>query len=340
MKRRRLGRSGLVVSEVCLGTMTFGNMADERESLAILDEAFAKGVDFLDVAEIYPVPPNPEHAGRSEQIVGKWLAQRPRDSVVVATKVAGPGGGWFVPPVRGGRTALDGHHIERAVEASLRRLQTEVIDLYQTHHFDEHTPIEETLRALDDLVRAGKVRYVGCSNYPAWRLSEALATSERLGLARYETVQPRYNLLYREIETELLPLARSQGLGVLVYNPIAGGVLSGKYAQGDQPQQGTRFTLGRAGALYQRRYWDDAMLGLAQELQDAAKSRDLPLPTVAVAWVLQQSGITSAIIGASRPDQLAATVAGATVKLDPELSALCDAAFFRLPRQPVLEGYR
>jgi hypothetical protein len=148
-----LGRSGWVVSEVCLGTMTYGNMSDEKERLAILDQAFAGGVDYLDVAEVYPVPPNPELAGRSEQIVGKWLGGRSRDSVVVATKVAGPGGGWFVPPVRGGRTSLDGHHIERAVEASLKRLGTDYIDLYQTHWPDPDLPIDVTLEGLDRVAR-------------------------------------------------------------------------------------------------------------------------------------------------------------------------------------------
>jgi aryl-alcohol dehydrogenase-like predicted oxidoreductase len=145
MRRRRLGRSGLTVSEVCLGTMTFGNMADESASLAILDKAFDAGIDFLDAAELYPVPPNAEWAGRTERIVGKWLKGRARDSVVIATKVAGPGGGWFLPPVRGGRTALDRHHVERAVDASLQRLGTDYIDLYQTHWPDPELPIEQTL---------------------------------------------------------------------------------------------------------------------------------------------------------------------------------------------------
>ena len=157
---------------------------------------------------------------------------------------------------------LSRQHILRAVDDSLRRLRTDVIDLYQTHYFDPVTPIDETLRALDDLIRAGKVRYIGCSNYPAWRLADALATSERAGIARYDSVQPRYNLLYREIETELLPLSRAHGLGVLAYNPLAGGFLSGKYRKGDDPSEGTRFTLGTAARMYQWRYWHDAQFSL------------------------------------------------------------------------------
>src|SRR5262245_52751516 len=171
MKQRRLGRTGLVVSEICLGTMTFGNQADERASRAVLDRAHEGGVDFLDIAEVYPVPPDVKYAGRSEEIVGRWLADKPRHALVIATKVAGPGSGWFVAPVRANRTALDRHHIERAVEGSLRRLGTDYIDLYQTHWPDPEAPIEVTLEGLARVVRAGKVRYVGASNETAYGLT-------------------------------------------------------------------------------------------------------------------------------------------------------------------------
>ena len=195
MKRRRLGRSGLVVSEIALGTMTFGSMADETESLAILDRAFDAGVDFVDAAETYPVPPDPKWAGRTEEILGKWLATKPRDAVVVATKVAGPSGGWFQAPVRAGRTALDRHQIERALEASLRRLGTDYVDLYQTHWPDAGLPIEQTLEALDRLVEEGKVRAVGCSNETAYGLTRSLWMAERHGTARFESIQNSFNLL-------------------------------------------------------------------------------------------------------------------------------------------------
>ena len=185
MRQRALGRSGLVVSEICLGTMTFGSMADEAASIRCLDQAFEAGVDFIDIAEVYPVPPDPSYAGVSEQICGKWLADRPRDSVVIATKVAGPGGGWFRGPVRSGRTALDRHHIERAVEASLRRLGTDYIDLYQTHWPDPNLPIEVTLEALDRLVEEGKVRAVGCSNESAYGLVKSLWMADLRGIARW-----------------------------------------------------------------------------------------------------------------------------------------------------------
>ena len=206
MKRRRLGRSGLVVSEICMGTMTFGSMCEERESVAIMDRALEAGVDFFDTAEVYPVPPDPKYAGRSEEIVGKWLAARPRDSIFIATKIAGPGGGWFQSPVRSGRTALDRHSIERAVEASLRRLGTDYIDIYQTHWPDRELPVEETLEGLARVVDAGKVRVVGCSNESAYGLTRSLWMAEMGGLPRFETIQNGYSLLNRRFEDALAPL--------------------------------------------------------------------------------------------------------------------------------------
>jgi len=323
------------VPVICLGTMTFGLQCDEETSFAILDRAYEAGVDFFDTADVYPLGGGLDHVGRTEEIVGRWMAARGlRDRIYLATKCRGKMG----PGVND--QGLSRHHIHRAVDASLRRLGTDVIDLYQVHFFDLHTPIEETLRALDDLVRAGKVRTIGCSNYPAWRLAQAMEASREHGLARFESLQPRYNLLYREIETELLPLARAEGIGVIVYNPIAGGLLSGKYRAGGEPESGTRFTLGLAGEMYQRRYWDDLQLRAVDELREAVETRELSLVSVAVAWTLAQDGVTSAIVGASRPEQLAGTLAGAELELDDELRALCDAVWWRLPRRPVLEGYR
>jgi aryl-alcohol dehydrogenase-like predicted oxidoreductase len=335
MKWRALGRTGIRVPELCLGTMTFGFQSDEATSFAILDRAYEAGVTFLDAADVYPLGGDMTTVGRTEEILGRWMKARgTRQRLLLATKCFGR---MSDDKNSGG---LSRYAILRAVEASLRRLGTDVIDLYQSHAFDPHTPVEETLRAFDDLVRAGKVRYLGCSNYPAWRLSQALAASEREHLARYETSQSRYNLLYREIETELVPLCQSEGLGLLVYNPIAGGVLSGKYRAGDAPQEGTRFTLGRAGGMYQQRYWQDATMEAAQQYSDACRERGLDPATVAVAWVLRQPAVASAILGASRPEQLDATLAGAELELDDGLAATCDALVWQLPRRPVIEGYR
>jgi aryl-alcohol dehydrogenase-like predicted oxidoreductase len=330
-----MGRTGLEVSPLCLGTMTFGLQADEAVSFAILDRAHEAGVDFLDTADVYPLGGSLETVGGTEEIVGRWMHERRnRDRIVLATKCRGRTG-------RGPNDeGLSRAHIVRAVEASLARLRTDRIDLYQTHAFDPAVPIEETLRALDDLLHAGKVRYVGCSNYPAWRLAQALAASERLGLARYETVQPRYNLLYREIETELLPLCRAAGLGVLVYNPLAGGFLAGKYRKGEEPREGTRFRLGRAGEMYRARYWQDSQFEVVERFRKACEARALDPVTAAVAWVIAQPGITSAIIGASRAAQLDASLAAPGLALDAELRAVCDELWWQLPRRPVLEGYR
>lgn len=335
MQHRPLGKTGIRVPNLCLGTMTFGLQTDEPTSFAIMDAAYEAGIDFFDTANVYPLGGGFESTGRTEEIIGRWVEERGlRDKLFIATKVMGR---MTAAKNDGG---LSRHHIMRSVEDSLRRLRTDVIDLYQCHHFDPHTPIEETLRAFDDLVHQGKVRYLGCSNYPVWRLGKALSESDRLGVPRFTTVQPRYNILYREIENELLPLAREEQLGVLVYNPIAGGMLSGKYRADDKPQEGTRFTLGKAGKMYQWRYWNEQMIAACEKLSEAARTRDLALPSVAVAWVLRQPGITSSIIGASRPEQLAATIAGSDLELDDELLKLCEEVWWNLPRRPVVEGYR
>ena len=335
MERRPLGRTGVRVPPICLGTMTFGVQADEKTAFEIMDRALAGGVDFFDTADVYPLGGGLASVGETEAIIGRWLAARKtRSKIFLATKCRGRTG------EGANDEGLSRFHIQRAVDASLRRLRTDAIDLYQTHAFDGQVPIDETLRALDDLVRAGKVRYVGCSNYPTWRLADAERIAHELRLARYESIQPRYNLLYREIETELLPYARANQLAVIVYNPIAGGLLSGKYRAGETPREGTRFALAGAGRIYQHRYWDDAQLAACEQLAKEAEARGVALTSVAVAWTLAQPGITSAIIGASRPDQLDATLAGATLTLDAGLSKLCEEIWWRLPRRAVLEGYR
>lgn len=328
MQSRRLGRTGLKVSEVCLGTMTFGHQCDEDTSFAIMNKAADAGVSFLDTADAYPVPPSPETAGRTEEIVGRWLMGQ-RDRYVVATKCrirVGTG-----PNDEG----LSRRHILQAVDESLRRLQTDYIDLYQPHAPDPDTPLDETLRALDDLVRQGKVRYLGCSNYPAWQVALALGISARHGWSRFDCVQPRYNLLYRDIEAELLPLCRDQGLGVIAYNPLAGGFLTGKYQTLQAPPEGTRFTLGKTGELYRERYWQQAQLEAVQELRRFFEPRGKSLTKAAVAWVLTQPGVTCAIVGASKLEQLDESLAATDVTLDAEERAACDAAWYHLPRPPV-----
>jgi 1-deoxyxylulose-5-phosphate synthase len=331
MKQRRMGRTGLKVSELCLGTMTFAGQSDVATSYQILDAAAERGVTFIDTADAYPIPPSPETAGRTEEVIGGWLAAVPgrRHNFVLATKCR----------IRVGHgpndEGLSRRHIFAACEASLQRLRTDYVDLYQAHLPDPETPIDETLRAFDDLVRAGKARYVGCSNYPAWQLALALGSSERRGWARYDCVQPRYNVLYREIETELLPLCRDQGVGVIVYNPLAGGLLTGKHLAGSHPEAGTRFTLGESGELYRTRYWHKAHFDAVAALKAFCQSRGWNLATASVAWILQQAGITSAIIGASRPEQLDATLAAPDLVFDEEAAKAFDAVWWSLPRRPL-----
>lgn len=335
MENRRLGKFGLEVPALCLGTMTFGYQVDEKMSQSILDKASDLGLTFLDTADAYPLGGTRETVGDTEAIIGRWMKQRNnRERLLIATKC-------FAPTRRGPNNwGLSRAHIMESIDNSLKRLNTEYVDIYQSHGFDPFTPIEETLRAFEDIQKAGKVRYVGCSNYPAWRLGEALAAADRLGACGYVSVQPRYNILYRDIETELLPLCRSQGLGVLVYNPLAGGFLSGKYKPGQGLEEGTRFTLGTAADRYQVRYWQDAQFSAVETLKAVVEGKGLNMVSVAVGWVLAQQGISSAIIGASKPEQLDANLDSLNVKFDEELTEACEAAWWSLPKRPVQEGYR
>lgn len=327
MQQRRLGSTGLTVSEICLGTMTFGSFADEATSFKILDRAYDAGVDFLDIAEVYPVPPKAEYAGESERIVGKWLAGKPRDSVIVATKVAGPAGGWFVPPVRSGRTSLDAHHIERAVEGSLKRLGTDYIDLYQTHWPDADLPIEVTLEGLERVIRAGKVRYVGASNETAYGLTRAVFTAKTEGLPKYETIQNNFSLLNRRFEDELANVCRREKVSLIPYSPIGGGVLSGKYANGSWPE-GARFSSYRhdpaRGQTMTKRFLNDKTRATTERVVKLAQQVELSPVTFAVAWTLSHDFVASSIVGATRVEQLDELLRGAEVKLSPELLAKVD----------------
>jgi aryl-alcohol dehydrogenase (NADP+) len=226
------------------------------------------------------------------------------------------------------------------VEEIHRRLQTHVIDHYQLHAFDAETPHPETLRAQEDLLRAGKVRYTGCSNFRAWELASALGVSGRLNLTRFASTQPRYNLLHREIETELLPLCREEGVGVIPYNPLAGGMLTGKHAPGSEPPADTRFgaRMGATAEIYRGRYWQEEALSAVAGLKAFFDRRGKPLAAVAVAWVLRQPGISAAIVGASRPDQLTATLAATDLELDEEERRVLDEVWYGLPRQRPAPG--
>jgi aryl-alcohol dehydrogenase-like predicted oxidoreductase len=317
----RLGRTGLTVSRLALGTMTFGLQTDEAVSHRILDKAAEGGINFLDTADVYPLGGTVETTGRTEEIIGRWLQKQGptgRRRFVVATKAVGKVGpnSWDQGASR--------KHLLDAIDASLKRLQTDHVDLYQLHSDDRETPLEESLEALDVIVKSGRARYIGVSNFLAYRLARALGKSELHKLTRYVSVQPRYSLLFREIERELLPLAGEEGLGVIPYNPLAGGLLTGKYKPGAKPEENTRFTLGTAGGMYQDRYWNERSFNTVTQLHKLADEAGVPLATLAVAWVMANPLITAPLLGASRPEQLDATLAAAAYKLDPALKQKLD----------------
>lgn len=316
MQYTRFGRTGLQVSRLCLGTMTFGAQCDRDQSFAIMDAALESGITFLDTADMYPAGNYPDGAGDTERIIGAWMRDR-RADVLVATKCFFPTGR------RRWEQGNSRHNIIRSLDSSLARLGTDHVDLFQVHSWDARTPIDETLRALDDVVRAGKVRYVGCSNVLAYQLARSVGRAEVLRTVRFESVQPRYNLLFREFERELFPLCTEEQIAVIPYNPLAGGFLSGKHRPADEAG-GTRFAAGDQGARYRERYWHEQMFATADAVRDLAADAGVSMATLALQWVLANPVVTSPIVGASQPAQLADAVAAAATPLDPVLKARLD----------------
>jgi 1-deoxyxylulose-5-phosphate synthase len=308
--------------------MTFGLQSDEATAVAVLDRAADGGIDFLDTSDAYPLGGDLSTRGATEEILGRWLRGK-RDRFIVATKCFAPTG---PAPFDAGNSRK---HIMSAVDASLRRLQTDYIDLYQLHGYDSSTPIDETVGVLDDLVHDGKVRYVGVSNFLTYQLVRAVGRTETLGLTRIDSVQPRYNLLFRQIEREMLPYCAEDGIGVIPYNPIAGGMLSGKHVRANPPPEG-RFTLGWAGQAYQDRYWHDREFDTVDALRAVADKAGISLVTLSVAWVMANKAITAPIIGASSPGQLDASLAAAEYTLDADLKGELDelTAEYRLGDAP------
>jgi 1-deoxyxylulose-5-phosphate synthase len=317
MQHVRLGRTGLKVSRLCLGTMTFGYQCDEDTSQAILNRAMDGGITFLDLADVYPIGGTSETVGRTEEIVGRWMKGR-RERFIVATKCFGRMG-----PSRWDQ-GNSRKHILDAIDASLKRLQTDYVDLYQLHGPDPETPIDETLRALEDVVRSGRARYVGCSNFLAYQVARAVGRSEAMGIVRFDSVQPRYNLLFRQIERELLPLCSEEGIGVIPYNPLAGGLLTGKHNRHAGPEEGSRFTLGTAADRYKDRYWHDREFDMVEELAPIAREAGMTLAQMAVAWVLANPAITAPIVGASRPEQLEDSLKAVEAQLPDDLKQRLD----------------
>jgi aryl-alcohol dehydrogenase-like predicted oxidoreductase len=317
MEYRTLGRSGCAVSSLCLGTMTFGNESDEKVSHALLDRFVEAGGTFVDSADVY------SH-GESERIIGHWLASRPAEvteGVVLATKGRFP----MTPDPNG--AGLSTRHLTRALDASLTRLGVDAIDLYQAHAWDPYTPLDETLRAMDAFVRAGKIRYYGFSNFLGWQLTKAVHLARELGLVEPVTLQPQYSLLVREIEWEIVPAAQDAGLGLLPWSPLGGGWLSGKYQRGQRPSGATRL-----GEDPQRgmEAWDrrgtDRTWDVIDAVQTIAEARGVSMAEVALAWVTDRPAVTSTILGARTLDQLEVNLNAADLHLTPAETAALDEA--------------
>lgn len=303
MEYRFLGRTGVKVSPLCLGTMTFGQEADEETSAAMFHRCREVGINFFDTANVYA-------GGRSEEILGKLIADC-RDEIVLTSKVGFPTGNDV------NAQGLSRRHITLAVEASLKRLGTDRLDLYFLHRFDPNTPVEETLRALDDLVHQGKILYPACSNWAAWQIARALGISEREGLARFACIQPMYNLVKRQAEVEILPLAQAEGLGVITYSPLGGGLLTGKFDTTHRPERGRLVE----NEVYAKRYGDPVYYEIAERFTAHARERGVHPASLAVAWVMWHPAVTAPIIGARNVEQLEASLGALDIEMTPEWRA-------------------
>lgn len=335
MNYRYIGKSGLRVTPICMGTMSFGTWSDEKEAFRILDKAYERGINFYDTAEVYPVPPSPDTIGMTETIFGKWLKTRNRDAIIIATKVVGAAAGWMVPPVRAGLTAMDRHHIERGIEGSLRRLGTDYVDLYQVHWPDPIVPLEQTMDALDRLVEAGKVRYIGTSNDSAYGLTKANTIADYEGYARFQSIQNNFSLLNRRFLDELATVCRRENVSLLPYSPIGGGVLSGKY---NAPEIPARSRFGEYLAMQNprqramaERFLNQATLDSTTRYIEIAREAGMSPTTLATAWSMHFDFVASTIIGARDAAQLDESLAALDVTLSAEVLAACDAVHKAYP---------
>ena len=326
MEQRRLGESGIVVSEICLGTMTFGTQANREESVRIMDKAVDAGIDFFDTAELYPVPPTAELAGQTEEIVGDWMKDRPRESLIIASKIAGAAHGWFNPPVRHGKAALDRVHLRKALEGSLRRLKTDYIDLYQVHWPDHGMRAEDTLEELDKFIHEGKVRAIGISNEDSYGLMKGLWKSDTHGLARYDTIQNNFSLNNRRFEDELAEVCRREKVSLIPYSPLAGGVLTGKYNDGvpDDARYASYLKAGPRQAAMAARFVNERTIESTRRFMAIGQEAGIDPTTLATAWSKQHDFVASTIIGASNAEQLDPILAAAGLELSQEVLSKID----------------
>ena len=322
MEYRYIGRTGLRVTPICLGTMSFGSWSDEKESFRIMDKSVARGVNFFDTAELYPVPPRADYAGLTEEIIGKWLKGKKRENLIIASKVAGAANGWFVPPIRDGLTAIDSFHIKKAIEGSLKRLGTDYIDLYQMHWPDTVVPIEESLKAFDELIKEGKVRYIGTSNDSAYGLTKANETSKRLGISRFESIQNNFSLNNPRFLDELAQVCKQEQISLLPYSPIGGGVLSGKYNGAFYPEDSRFGEYLKANTKrltnMADRFLNPKTLAATRKYMDLAKELEVSPVTLAVAYSMHFDFVASTIIGARTAEQLDDSFAAFDLKLSNE----------------------
>jgi aryl-alcohol dehydrogenase-like predicted oxidoreductase len=322
MQYAPLGSTDIQVSRLCMGTATFGGQSDDAASFAILDACAAEGVNFIDTANVYPLASEPKDKGHSERIVGQWLTNKgkgQRHQFILATK-----GGGVMSPLPGA-SGNSRQHLLGAIDASLKRLGTDHVDLYQLHYDDANTPLDETLATLDTIVRSGRARCVGMSNFQPWRLARAIGRCETHDWARPVSVQPRYNLLFRQIERDLVSLCREENLGMICYNPLAGGLLSGKHHFTAQPDANTRFGNCKGADMYKERYWHEREFLAISLFLDLAAQAGMEPVRLAVAWVLAQPAVTSVILGASRADQLPHVLSAPQAVINADLLASLNA---------------
>lgn len=320
MEFRYIGTSGLRVSSLGLGSMTFGSNADKKETFRILDRSYDRGVNLFDTAEMYPSPVDVETLGLSEELLGEWLGTKERSSVILATKVTGAANGWFVPPTRHGLTALDSFHIKKAIEGSLKRLKTDYIDLYQTHWPDLIVPIDETLRALDDLIKDGKIRYLGVSNETCYGLTKANEVSKKLRINRVQSIQNNFSLNNPRFLDELSNVCRKEEISLLAYSPLAGGVLSGKYNNNQRPEN-ARYTYhfkskDKRERDMANRFVNEKTLQATEKYMQIAKSLDISPVALSIAWVMSFDFVASTLTSARRSEQFDDVLDSLDVKLD------------------------
>ncbi len=325
---RYIGKTGLRVSPVCLGTMTFGSSAKKEESFRIMNTAYDNGINFFDTAELYPVPPRSSWAGETEKIVGEWLKDKPRDSIIIASKVAGAANGWFVPPLRHGLTAIDRFHIKKAVEGSLKRLGTDYIDLYQIHWPDQLVPIEEALEVFDELIKEGKIRYIGTSNDTAYGLTKANETARCKNFKRFESIQNNFSMLNRRFLDSISEVCQKEQISLLPYSPMAGGVLSGKYNSEyiDPNCRFASYMVDKNPRVREqvKRFVNDRTLESTKMYVEIAKKYNLSPVTLAIAWSKQFDFVASTIVGARKPEQLKESLMATDMTLDEQILKECN----------------